>query len=182
MKQHNIMQKKQNYYLIGPMGAGKSTIGRHIAKHLDMQFYDTDQEIEARTGASVSWIFDVEGEEGFRRREEALITELTQLSDIVLATGGSSVLSPLIRDLLTQTGTIVYLKASIEQQENRTLRDRKRPLLQKGNVRGVLEAFEEEYKPLYESLADVTFTTDQRSVRAVADEILEYLRNSQQFP
>jgi len=169
------MQKQKNYYLIGPMGAGKSTIGRYIAKSLDMKFYDTDQEIETRTGASVSWIFDVEGEEGFRRREENLICELTSLPGIVLATGGSSVLSPVIRNTLIKNGTVIYLQASIEQQQNRTLKDRKRPLLQHGNVRSVLEAFEQEYKPLYESLAELTFTTDGRSVRAVADEILEYL-------
>lgn len=170
------MQKQKNYYLIGPMGAGKSTIGRHIANALDIQFYDTDQEIEVRTGASVAWIFDVEGEEGFRRREEALINELTSVSGIVLATGGSSVLSPLIRNALVKNGTVIYLQASVEQQQNRTLKDRKRPLLQKGNVRGVLEAFEIEYKPLYESLADITFSTDGRSVKAVAEEIVSYIK------
>ena len=178
MKLLNFMQKQKNYYLIGPMGAGKSTIGRHIAKALDMKFYDTDQEIEVRTGANISWIFDVEGEEGFRHREESLISELTGLTGIVLATGGSSVLSSRIRNALVNNGTVIYLQASIEQQQNRTLKDRKRPLLQNGNVRNILEAFELEYKPLYESLADITFSTDGRSVRAVADEILEYLINS----
>lgn len=172
------MQKQKNYYLIGPMGAGKSTIGKHIANNLGMKFYDTDQEIEARTGASVSWIFDVEGEDGFRKREEALISELTGVTGIVLATGGSSVLSPLIRNALVKNGTVIYLQASIEQQQTRTLKDRKRPLLQNGNVRSVLEAFEIEYKPLYESMADLIFSTDGRSVRAVAEEILEYINKN----
>lgn len=169
------MQKQKNYFLIGPMGAGKSTIGKYLAKALDMQFYDSDQEIEARTGASVAWIFDVEGEEGFRRREETVITELSQLHGIVLATGGGSVLSSIVRNVLAANGTVIYLQASIEQQHTRTLRDRKRPLLQTINVRDVLEAFEVEYNPLYEGLADLTFSTEERSVRAVAEEILQYI-------
>ena len=171
------MQKQKNYFLIGPMGAGKSTIGKYLAKALNKQFYDSDQEIETRTGASVAWIFDVEGEDGFRRREESVISELTQLQGIVLATGGGSVLSPIVRNVLAANGAVIYLKASIEQQHSRTLRDRKRPLLQTTNVRDVLEAFEVEYSPLYQELADWTFSTEERSVRAVAEEILHFINN-----
>lgn len=124
------MAEKRNIFLVGPMGAGKSTIGRQLAQQLNMEFFDSDQEIERRTGADVGWVFDVEGEEGFRLREEKIINELTEKQGIVLATGGGSVKSRETRNRLSARGVVVYLETNIEKQLARTQRDKKRPLLQ----------------------------------------------------
>lgn len=117
------MAEKRNIFLVGPMGAGKSTIGRQLAQQLNMEFYDSDQEIEKRTGADVGWVFDVEGEEGFRDREEKIINELTEKQGIVLATGGGSVKSRETRNRLSARGVVVYLETTIEKQLARTQRD-----------------------------------------------------------
>lgn len=171
------MQRLQSIFLIGPMGAGKSTIGRHLARELNLEFYDSDQVIEAKCGARIPWIFDVEGEEGFRKREEAVIAELSNKKNIVLATGGGTVCSPENRALLASRGIVIYLQASLTQQLSRTARDRNRPLLQTGNVRQTIEKLAKEREPLYEDLADHVFSTDQRAVRSVALDIVKYLRN-----
>lgn len=121
------MAEKRNIFLVGPMGAGKSTIGRQLAQQLNMEFYDSDQEIEKRTGADVGWVFDVEGEDGFRDREEKIINELTEKQGIVLATGGGSVKSRETRNRLSARGVVVYLETTIEKQLARTQRDKKRP-------------------------------------------------------
>ena len=135
------MAEKRNIFLVGPMGAGKSTIGRQLAQQLNMEFFDSDQEIERRTGADVGWVFDVEGEEGFRDREEKVINELTEKQGIVLATGGGSVKSRETRNRLSARGVVVYLETTIEKQLARTQRDKKRPLLQVDSPpREVLEA------------------------------------------
>ncbi|SPY96404.1 shikimate kinase I [Proteus mirabilis] len=118
------MAEKRNIFLVGPMGAGKSTIGRQLAQQLSMEFYDSDQEIERRTGADVGWVFDVEGEEGFRQREEKIINELTEKQGIVLATGGGSVKSRETRNRLSARGVVVYLETNIEKQLARTQRDK----------------------------------------------------------
>lgn len=118
------MAEKRNIFLVGPMGAGKSTIGRQLAQQLNMEFYDSDQEIEKRTGADVGWVFDVEGEEGFRDREEKIINELTEKQGIVLATGGGSVKSRETRNCLSARGVVVYLETTIEKQLARTQRDK----------------------------------------------------------
>ncbi len=118
------MAEKRNIFLVGPMGAGKSTIGRQLAQQLNMEFYDSDQEIEKRTGADVGWVFDVEGEEGFRDREEKIINELTEKQGIVLATGGGSVKSRETRNRLSARGVVVYLETTIEKQLARTQRDK----------------------------------------------------------
>lgn len=118
------MAEKRNIFLVGPMGAGKSTIGRQLAQQLNMEFYDSDQEIEKRTGADVGWVFDVEGEEGFRDREEKVINELTEKQGIVLATGGGSVKSRETRNRLSARGVVVYLETTIEKQLARTQRDK----------------------------------------------------------
>lgn len=118
------MAEKRNIFLVGPMGAGKSTIGRQLAQQLNMEFYDSDQEIEKRTGADVGWVFDLEGEEGFRDREEKVINELTEKQGIVLATGGGSVKSRETRNRLSARGVVVYLETTIEKQLARTQRDK----------------------------------------------------------
>ncbi len=129
------MAEKRNIFLVGPMGAGKSTIGRQLAQQLNMEFFDSDQEIERRTGADVGWVFDVEGEAGFRDREEKIINELTEKQGIVLATGGGSVKSRETRNRLSARGVVVYLETTIEKQLARTQRDKKRPLLQVDSLR-----------------------------------------------
>ncbi len=167
--------KVRNIFLIGPMGAGKSTIGRALAKELKLEFYDTDEVIEERSGATISWIFDVEGEDGFRRREQKIVDELTQKNNIVLATGGGVVTAPENRNALAGRGTVIYLKTSLAQQYERTKRDTKRPLLQTADLEERLESLREEREPLYEELADISFETDKLTVKAVATKIIKYL-------
>jgi len=157
------------------MGAGKSTIGRTLAKELKLEFYDSDEVIEARSGASIAWIFDVEGEEGFRRREQKIIDELTQKNNIVLATGGGVIMTSENRNALAGRGTVIYLKTSLQQQYERTKRDTKRPQLQTDNLEERLEYLRDEREPLYEELADVSFETDRLTVKAVANNIVKYL-------
>ena len=169
----------QMRFQVGPMGAGKSTIGRQLAQQLNMEFYDSDQEIEKRTGADVGWVFDVEGEEGFRDREEKVINELTEKQGIVLATGGGSVKSRETRNRLSARGVVVYLETTIEKQLARTQRDKKRPLLQvETPPREVLEALADERNPLYEEIADVTIRTDDQSAKVVANQIIHMLESN----
>lgn len=176
------MMRSLNLFLIGPMGAGKSTIGKQLAKELKLEFYDADQEIEARAGADIAWIFDVEGEEGFRKREAAVIDELTQLQGIVLATGGGAVLNAESRNRLAARGTVVYLHTTVEQQVRRTARDKRRPLLQ--NVTSdpddpKLKDMMQSRDPLYREIADVVVSTDGRTVRSVASEVIRLLERDQ---
>ncbi|RLA01249.1 MAG: shikimate kinase AroK [Gammaproteobacteria bacterium] len=171
------MKNKRNIFLVGPMGAGKSSIGKQLAQQLKMEFYDTDQVIEERTGADIDWIFDLEGEQGFRTREEGMIEELTQMQGIVLATGGGAVISPKNRTLLAARGTVIYLETSIEQQLERTRRDKKRPLLQTNDEpRKVFEDLRDTRNPLYDEISDYTFSTDGSTVKAVARFILDGLQ------
>ncbi len=159
------------------MGAGKSTVGKQLARVLGKEFVDTDQEIERRSGADISWIFDVEGEDGFRKREASVIDELTQKQGIVLATGGGAVADKDSRARLAARGTVVYLEASIEQQLDRTNRDRNRPLLSNSDdPREVLEALMAERDPMYREIADMIVPTTSRTVKSVANEIVESLR------
>ncbi|WP_221074946.1 shikimate kinase AroK [Agarivorans aestuarii] len=169
------MAEKRNIFLVGPMGAGKSTIGRHLAQQLHLQFYDTDQEIERRTGADIAWVFDVEGEAGFRVREEGVIDDLSQLQGIVLATGGGSVISKENRNHLSARGIVVYLETTIDKQFARTQRDKRRPLLQTDEPREVLENLADERNPMYSDVADYTVKTDDQSAKAVANQIIELL-------
>lgn len=169
------MAEKRNIYIVGPMGAGKSTIGRHIAQQLHLEFFDSDNEIEERTGAEISWVFDVEGEEGFRVREAGVIDDLTQMQGIVLATGGGSVLTKEVRNRLSARGFVVYLETTIDKQLARTQRDKRRPLLQTDKPREVLEALAEIRNPLYEEIADLTVRTDEQSAKLVAKEIIDKL-------
>lgn len=170
------MADKRNIFLIGPMGAGKSTIGRQLAKSLHLEFFDSDTEIERRTGADISWVFELEGEEGFREREEQVISELTEHNGIVLATGGGSIISKENRAKLAARGVVVYLQTNIEKQVARTQRDKRRPLIANAdNPREVLEQLAEERNPLYEEIADVVIQTSEQSAKVVANEIIEKL-------
>ncbi|MEC8229100.1 MAG: shikimate kinase AroK [Pseudomonadota bacterium] len=166
------MAEKRNIFLVGPMGAGKSTIGRHLADELHLEFYDSDQEIERRTGADITWIFDLEGEEGFRKREENVINDLTDKQGIVLATGGGSIMTKAVRNRLSARGIVVYLQTTIDKQVARTQRDKRCPLLQKDDPEQVLRDLAEKRNPLYEEVADYVVDTDDQSARAVANQII----------
>lgn len=168
------MAEKRNIFLVGPMGAGKSTIGRQLARQLHLEFFDSDAEIERRTGADIAWVFELEGEEGFRAREEKVIEELTENSGIVLATGGGSILSKESRNRLSARGIVVYLQTPIEKQLARTQRDKRRPLIAEADdPRAVLEELAEQRNPLYEEIADVVVRTDEQSAKFVVDRIIE---------
>lgn len=173
------MDKAGRVFLIGPMGAGKSTIGRQLADILHKDFIDSDHEIERRTGASVSLIFEIEGEEGFRRREAAVIEDLTERDNIVLATGGGAVLVAANRALLTKRGIVVYLQAPIDTLVARTHRDRARPLLREGERRTKFEEIMRVREPLYLETADVVAVTDHRAPLVVAQEIAAKIRTWQ---
>nr|WP_276554535.1 shikimate kinase AroK [Pseudomonas peradeniyensis] len=162
--------------LVGPMGAGKSTIGRLLAKELRLLFKDSDKEIELRTGANIPWIFDKEGEPGFRDREQAMIAELSALDGVVLATGGGAVMRDANRAALRAGGRVVYLHASVEQQVGRTSRDRNRPLLRTANPEATLRALLETRDPLYREIADLVVETDERPPRMVVLDIIERLQ------
>jgi shikimate kinase len=167
------MAEKRNIFLVGPMGAGKSTIGRHLADELHLEFFDSDQEIERKTGADIAWIFDLEGEDGFRDREANTINELTDKQGIVLATGGGSIVTPAVRNRLSARGIVVYLQTTIDKQVARTQRDKRRPLLQKDDPETVLRNLAEERNPLYEEVADYIVDTDEQSARSVANQIIQ---------
>lgn len=171
------MAEKRNIFLIGPMGAGKSTIGRQLAQMLGMNFIDSDAVIEERAGADIEWIFDVEGEEGFRKREEKIINELTQQQGIVLSTGGGSILSKNNRNVLSARGVVIYLETSIDKQVERTQKDKKRPLLREENHYEILQELAKIRNPLYEEIADITYSTNDKSVKIVATNIIELLEN-----
>lgn len=169
------MAEQRNIFLIGPMGAGKSTIGRHLAQMLHLNFHDSDSEIEKKTGADIAWIFDVEGEEGFRNRESDMIDELSQKHGIVLATGGGAVVRPENRGYLSARGIVVYLRTSVDKQLARTLKDKRRPLLQTEDPRNVLETLAETRNLLYDEAADYTIETDEQSAKVVASQIITLL-------
>lgn len=166
------MRKTDVIYLVGPMGAGKSTIGKLLADALRLEFLDVDREIEERAGVDIPWIFDMEGEAGFRDREAQMLAELSDGAPAVVSTGGGAVLREENRALMMSRGTVVYLRTSVEEQIRRTAKDRKRPLLQKGNPEETLRRLMAEREPLYLQLADHTITTDQCSPRSVVQELV----------
>ncbi|MRX27643.1 shikimate kinase AroK [Kangiella sp. HZ709] len=172
------MKGKRNIFLIGPMGAGKTTIGKQLAEVLKLDFIDSDQELERRTGAPIDWIFDIEGEDGFRKREEDVIEELTQMQGIVLATGGGAIVSDKSRNFLAARGVVVYLETSIEQQLERTRRDKRRPLIQNENPQEVLEQLMVDRETFYTEIADLTVPTNISSVKSVAKQIVELMDQS----
>ena len=169
------MKYPRKIFLVGPMGAGKSAVGRHLARALHLDFVDSDDEIESRTGVDIPFIFEKEGEAGFRKREASAIDDLSQREDIVLATGGGAVLLPENRSHLGGRGFVVYLYTSVEQQVKRTAKGRGRPLLESGDPRSILENLLATRDPLYREIADIVVETDERKVRSVADEIIEQL-------
>ena len=171
------MKPLHNIFLIGPMGVGKTTIGKVLSEELGMDFFDSDREIEASTGADIPWIFDVEGEVGFRIRESKMIEILTQRKKIVLATGGGAILAPENRRWLSSRGTVVYLRASIKQQFERTSRDKNRPLLQTPDPEKRIKELMQVRDPLYREAADLIVDTNRRNPKAVSNEILFQLNN-----
>lgn len=162
----------QRLFLVGPMGAGKSTLGRHLARVLDWPFQDVDAAIEQRTGADIPWIFDVEGETGFRAREAAMVDELTREPKLVLATGGGVVETPENRDRLHERGVVVYLYTPVGLQLARTRRDRNRPLLQTADPEARLRELLDRRDPLYRQTAHHVVSTESGNMRRVTDEIL----------
>ncbi len=167
--------KNNNIFLVGLMGAGKTTIGRLLARRLGMHFVDSDHEIEARTGASIPWIFEIEGEASFRRREADMIRELTGQHGIVLATGGGAVLDPANRALLAERGTVIYLRASVNSILARTSHDKNRPLLQTADPRKKLEDLTAQREPLYREIADLVIDTGRPNVQSMVQTILDQL-------
>ena len=173
------MLAKSNLFLVGPMGSGKSAVGKQLARLLGLPFYDSDTEIERRTGVDIPFIFEKEGEAGFRQREHETLEVLTAMRHIVLATGGGAVLLPENRRILAERGRVVYLKTSIAQQAERVRLGRSRPLLSMVDPAVKLGELMELRAPLYTEIADVTVTTDNRKVRAVAEDILRELDAAQ---
>ena len=167
--------KTRRVYLVGPMGAGKSTIGRQLARELGLEFIDADREIERRCGVDIPTIFDFEGEAGFRRRERAMIDALTQRDALVLATGGGVVLDPDNRRDLAARGTVVYLATPVEEQLRRTRHDRGRPLLQVADRRATLERLQQQRDPLYREIADIIVETDRGPRRRTVERIMAQL-------
>ena len=173
------MVRSQSVFLIGPVGAGKSTIGRQLATELKLDFYDSDRVIESKCGVTIDWIFDIEGEEGFRQREKEAIEALVGEQSIVLATGGGAIILPENRTLLSSRGKVVYLQASVEQQLERTAKDKKRPLLQVKDKKAQLEKMMLEREPLYREIADLTIETSDTTVRNVVQRIVKLLMEDQ---
>lgn len=173
------MMRLHNIFLVGPMGAGKSTIGRQLAESLGLQFQDSDHEIQRRTGVDIPTIFEFEGEAGFRQRERQVIDELTQQDGIVLATGGGAVLRADNRQDLTARGVVIYLYCSPEQQYARTARDRNRPLLDTPDPMARLRELMEERDPLYRQVADMVVSTEKRGTASVVKEIRRRLESGE---
>ncbi len=172
------MAKPHNIFLVGPRGAGKTTIGRYLAAALGYDFDDSDQEIQQRTGVDIPTIFEFEGEEGFRRREAQVVDALTQREHLVLATGGGVILNPENRKCLTSRGWVIYLFCSPEQQYERTARDRNRPLLQTENPLQRLKDLMAQRDPLYRNVADLVITTEKRTAATVVRDIRKRLEQN----
>ncbi len=165
-------------FLVGPMGACKTTIGKLLADELGLQFLDVDREIEVRAGVDIPWIFDKEGEPGFRLREAAVIEELSRMEGVLISTGGGAVLSAQSRSLMSAAGSVVYLHTTVDEQVRRTNRDRKRPLLQTDEPGVVLARLMAQRDPLYREIADIIIETDGRGPKAVAQDLADQLRHT----
>jgi shikimate kinase len=165
------MDTDRNFFLVGLMGAGKTTVGRALARRMQLTFVDSDQEIEARTGVRIATIFELEGEAGFRIREEDVIAQLVNRQGIVLATGGGAVLSPTTRERLRQHGTVIYLRASAEDLWQRTRHDRSRPLLQTDDPKSRLQQLYEQRDPLYQETAHIIIDTAHQSVQRLVAQL-----------
>jgi shikimate kinase len=172
------MLDKPNIFLIGPMGSGKSAVGRHLARLLRFSFHDSDADIEAKTGVDIAFIFEKEGETGFRQREKESIERLTRLDGVVIATGGGAVILAENRRVLAERGTVVYLETSVSQQLERTRHGRHRPLLNDTDPGTKLEELMHQRAALYSEIADLKVSTDGRRVQLVADEIHRALQRA----
>ena len=166
-----------NIFIVGPMGSGKSTVGKIISSELFLNFFDTDGEIETRTGASIDWIFDLEGEDGFRKRETKVLEEMVQQNSIVLSTGGGIILSEINRELLSSRGTVFYLATPIDVQLERTSKDKDRPLLKDGDPGEILKNLHIARESLYEEVSDFTVNTENKSSQEVSSEIIKLVKN-----
>lgn len=159
------------------MGSGKSTVGKIISNELFLNFFDTDEEIETRTGASIDWIFDLEGEDGFRKRESKILHEMVQKNSIVLSTGGGIILSESNRELLSSRGTVFYLATPIAVQLERTSKDKDRPLLKNGDPGKILKELHLARENLYEEVADYIVNTEGKSSQEVSAEIIKLVKS-----
>jgi len=169
--------KTMNIFIVGPMGSGKSTVGKIISDELFLSFLDTDEEIETRTGASIDWIFDLEGEEGFRKRESSILQDMAKRNSIVLSTGGGIILSEDNRELLSSRGTVFYLATPISVQLERTAKDKDRPLLKNGDPEKILTKLQNDRESLYEAVADHVVNTENKSSQEVASEIIKLVKS-----
>ncbi|WP_374335085.1 shikimate kinase [Leeia sp.] len=160
-----------NFFLVGLMGAGKTTVGRALSRRFNKAFFDSDHEVEARTGVRIATIFDIEGEAGFREREREMIAELCQRQNVVLATGGGAVLDPRNREQLAHHGLVIYLRATPEELYHRTKLDRNRPLLQTADPLARLQTLYTQRDPLYREVADVIFDTSRQTVQSLLTQL-----------
>ncbi len=171
-----MLEKLNNIVLVGPMGSGKTTVGRRLAKSLKVDFYDADHEIIDKTGVSIDHIFDVEGEEGFRKRESKVLKELCKKSNIVLATGGGAVLLEDNRSIIKKAGSIIYLSSSIDQLLRRTAKSKTRPLLENSvNRRQTISNIIDSRDHLYKEVATIIINTNGKKLSQLIDEILTHL-------
>ena len=166
-----------NIFIVGPMGSGKSTVWKIISSELFLTFYDTDEEIETRTGASIDWIFDLEGEEGFRKRESKILEDMVHKNSIVLSTGGGIILSESNREMLSSRGTVFYLATPIAVQLERTSKDKDRPLLKNGDPGEILKNLHLARESLYKEGADYSVNTEGKSSQEVSSEIIKLVKN-----
>ena len=171
-----------NIFIVGPMGSGKSTVGKIISNELFLNFFDTDEEIESRTGASIDWIFDLEGEEGFRKREKDVLLEIKKTNSSVVSTGAGLVLEKNNRELLASNGKVIYLDVSIESQLKRTTFDKTRPLLSKGDKREILLKMSKDRDHLYKKLADITIKAGKKSCKEIIEEIASKIKTIEDGP
>ena len=166
------MEKNKNIYLIGLMGSGKTTLGKILSKKLGKTFFDSDQVIEEKLGVDVTMIFEYEGEAGFREREKEILKQLVSKKNIILATGGGAILSRDNRDLLSESGTVIYLKSNYKDLVLRMKNDKTRPLLKEGDVESIIKKLCHEREPLYESISDYEISTKNKRIPEIINEII----------
>ena len=174
------MHRLGNLFFIGPTGAGKTTVGKRAANYFGLQFHDLDQAIENHTGADVALIFDIEGEKGFRKRESAMLDELTSQRGIVLATGGGALLDPENCQRLQSRGMVIYLQTSIKRQIERLSRDQRRPLLRSANRNEILEKMAHQRNPIYDSVCDLVIPSDSVSVAVMARKVIRHIEQAEE--
>lgn len=169
-----------NIFLVGPMGAGKTSVGRFLAKKLNKLFYDSDEEIEKRTGVNLHWLVDIEGMEGYRARELAILDELSQRNNVVLSTGGGCVETAKVREILKSRGLVIYMEVLLPTQVKRLKKDKKRPQLQNDDKEEVLTKLWEDRGNYYEQITDFTVLTDNQSVQDVVKSIVSWIKKNKE--